>query len=143
MEYGDSPKKIKPSTNKNWNYEDRLQKFERLVSSENDLNWTVTNNNPPKIKPISIEEEIARSHKIKNDDAEQDIELKRKTLNRLFLFLSLETLAIFIFSFMQGIKLKNFHLEEWSFKLLVTATISQIAVMLYVAVNYLFPKNRQ
>lgn len=134
--------KNEANSNVSWNFDEKLQKFEALVSSDDARKWRIADDNPPKTEPISIEQEIARRHKLKNDDAEQDIELKRKTLNRLFIFLSLETLAIFVFSFMQGIKFKNFNLEEWSFKLLVTATISQIAVMLYVAVNYLFPKNR-
>jgi hypothetical protein len=89
---------------------------------------------------IDIEQEIARERKIKNDNAEQDIELKRMTLNRLFRFLIAETALIFLLAFFQGIHWPHyFHLEDWSFKLLVAATIAQITGMLFVAVRYLFP----
>lgn len=88
---------------------------------------------------IDIEEETVRAQKIKNDNAEQDIRLKRVTLNRLFILLAAETVLIFIFAFLQATKLLNFQLEEWSFKLLVTATIAQITAMLFAAVRYLFP----
>jgi hypothetical protein len=88
---------------------------------------------------IDINEEIARERKLRNDDAEQDIRLKRITINLLFSFLAAETLLIFVFALMQGTKLFGFHLEDWSFKLLVVATIAQITGMLYVAIRYLFP----
>lgn len=89
---------------------------------------------------IDIEQEIARERKIKNDNAEQDIALKRTTLNRLFRFLTAETALIFLLAFFQAIHWPhNFHLENWSFKLLVTVTVAQITGMLFVAVRYLFP----
>jgi hypothetical protein len=89
---------------------------------------------------IDIEQEIARERKIKNDNAEQDIALKRTTLNRLFRFLTAETVAVFAVAFMQAVhKPWNFALQDWSFKLLVTVTIAQITGMLFVAVRYLFP----
>jgi uncharacterized integral membrane protein len=91
---------------------------------------------------IDINDEIAREQKIKNDNAEQDIELKRKTLLWLFRFLVAESALIFIFSFMQAVQHPwHFHLDEWSFKLVVTATLAQITGMLFVAVRYLFPAN--
>lgn len=93
-------------------------------------------------RPVDINDEIARAEKIKNDNAEQDIQLKRNTWYRLFRFLIAETTLIFIFAFFQGIRWPwHFHLEDWSFKLLVIATIGQITAMLYVAVRYLFPNN--
>lgn len=89
---------------------------------------------------IDINDEIARERKIKNDNAEQDITLKRMTLMVLFIFLAIETALIFVIAFMQGLGLPHhFHLEEWSFKLVVTATLAQITGMLFVAVRYLFP----
>lgn len=91
-------------------------------------------------KKIDIEDEIAREKKIKNDDAEQDISLKRKTLERLFAFLLGETFVIFVFAYMQATKWLGFALEEWSFKLLIAATITQITIMLRVAIKYLFPQ---
>ena len=97
----------------------------------------------PSVTPVKISDEIARERKLKNDDAEQDIRLKKQTLNRLFWFLAVETIVIFAFTFLQGTHRFGFHLEEWSFKLLTSVTIAQITVMLFVAVNYLFPKSRR
>lgn len=91
-------------------------------------------------KRSSISDELAREKKLKNDDTEQDIQLKKITLNRLFKLLVGETAIVFIFAFLQGSHLFGFALEEWSFKLLTSVTITQITVMLFVAVNYLFPK---
>lgn len=90
----------------------------------------------------SISREIAREKKLKNDDTEQDIRLKKITLNRLFIFLAGETIFVFLFAFFQATHLFGFSLEEWSFKLLTSVTIAQITVMLLVAVQYLFPKSR-
>lgn len=89
---------------------------------------------------VVIREELARRERIKNDDAEQDILLKRTSLTRLFRFLTAETIAVFLLAFLQGIQAPwGFRLEEWSFKILITATIAQITAMLFVAVRYLFP----
>lgn len=89
----------------------------------------------------SIMESVERKKKeLENEALAQDIELKKKTLNRLFVFLAVETFIIFAFTFFQGIKWPfAFHLEEWSFKLLVAATITQITSMLAIAVKHLFP----
>ena len=94
----------------------------------------------PTTDRVSIEKEVAREQKLKNDDTEQDIALKKKTLNRLFLLLAIETALVFAFAFLQAVHWLGFSLDEWSFKLLTTVTITQITIMLTVAVNYLFPK---
>jgi hypothetical protein len=87
-----------------------------------------------------------RALEIKNDQLEDDQKLKRKTLDRLFIFLATETIAIFMMAFFQGVKVAwwwpwpfEFRLDAWSFRLLVSATIVQVAAMLYVAVQHLFP----
>jgi len=93
-------------------------------------------------EPVDIRAELARRERIKNDDAEQDIVLKRDTLNRLFRLLSIETAAIFVLAVLQATREPwHFHLEDWSFKLLTSVTIVQITAMLFVAVRYLFPKS--
>lgn len=101
---------------------------------------------PPSVpaeQKVDIDDEIARARKLKNDDAEQDIRLKRITLAILLGFLAAETVLIFVIALFQAIRWPfHFHLEEWSFKLVVAATIGQITAMLYVAVRYLFPKNK-
>ncbi len=96
-----------------------------------------------KAQKLDIEQEIAREQKIKNDNAEQDIALKRLTLKMLFLFLAIETGLIFLFTFAQALHFRGFQLEEWSFRTLITATILQITGMLFAAVRYLFPKGRR
>ena len=75
-----------------------------------------------------------------NRAKEQDIELKKQTLHKLFFFLSIETAVIFLMAIFQGFNFFEFYLEEWSFRLLVTVTISQITIMLLVAVKHLFPQ---
>jgi hypothetical protein len=92
------------------------------------------------VQRSSISDEIAREKKLKNDDTEQDIHLKKSTLNRLFALLVGETIIVFFFTFLQATHDFHFALDEWSFKLLTSVTIAQITVMLSVAVNYLFPK---
>lgn len=92
--------------------------------------------------PVSVKKELARREQIKNEDLKQDIKLRRFTLRILLTFLGVETFFIFLFSFMQATESLNFDLEEWSFRLLVGATITQIYLMLRIAVEYLFPKFR-
>ena len=112
----------------------------------------------PQVQLETVEERLQRAEeekeKIKNEGLKQDIKLKKTTLITLFVFLSIETLLIFFFSYLQAIHvdctklshphwgLECFHLEEWSFKLLITATISQITIMLLVAVKHLFPQQK-
>ncbi len=92
--------------------------------------------------PIDINQEIARKQQLENENTAQDILLKRVTLNRLFWFLTAETALIFLFALFQATNWPgHFRLEDWSFRLVVTATIAQITGMLFVAVRYLFPSN--
>lgn len=87
-----------------------------------------------------IDEELVREKRLKNDDAAQNILLKRVVLDRLFWFLGIETSLIFLFTLFQATGWPfGFELQEWSFNILITATIAQIAGMLFVAVRYLFP----
>lgn len=97
------------------------------------------------LKSKKIDEE-ARKIQLQNDAAEQDIKLKKTTLKILFLFLGIETLLIFIFALAQGVGyfLSNkFELEDWSFRLLISATLLQITYMLQVAVKHLFPTKNE
>lgn len=93
-----------------------------------------------KSEPFSKKMEEARALKIKNDNTEKDQDLKEKTLNRLFVFLGFETLIIFALAFFEGFKFLDFHLDEWSLRLVITATLAQIATMLTIAVRHLFPQ---
>lgn len=87
-----------------------------------------------------IDEELVRRQRLDNDDAEQNIRLKRIVLDRLFWFLGIETAAVFLCTLLQATSWFGFKLDECSFDILVTATIAQIAGMLLVAVRYLFPR---
>lgn len=90
-------------------------------------------------KRTGVADELTRAERLKNDDIEQNITLKRIVLNRLFRFLAIETAVIFLCAFLQATHWLGFNLEQWSFNILVTATIAQITGMLFVAVRYLFP----
>lgn len=92
--------------------------------------------------PKGIDEELVRRQRLDNDDAEQNIKLKRIVLDRLFWFLGIETAAVFLCTLLQATNWVGFKLDEWSFNILVTATIAQIAGMLLVAVRYLFPTKK-
>ena len=94
-------------------------------------------------KKTKIDDEIANREKIKNEGLKQDIALKRGMLQVLCYLLVIETIIVFLFSFFQAIEQPwGFRLDEWSFKLLITATISQITIMLLVAVQHLFPNQK-
>ncbi|HSW90166.1 MAG TPA: hypothetical protein VLH19_04825 [Patescibacteria group bacterium] len=103
----------------------------------------------PKEEPISIEDELARREKLKNEDLAQDIKLKSFTIKALFIFLAIETLVVFIFMLFQALGRTlvigefSFHLDEWGFRVMIGATITQITVMLKIAIEYLFPKRNQ
>lgn len=87
-----------------------------------------------------IDDVLEEKERIKNEGLRQDIGMKKYTLWLLFGFLSIETFFIFMFSFFQAIHWPwGFKLEEWSFNLLVGATITQITAMLIIAVKHLFP----
>lgn len=93
-------------------------------------------------KRISISDEIARKKKLENDDREQDIKLKKKTLIFLLILLIVENVAIFIIAFFQGFDDFPFYLDSVSFNILTTATIAQIASMAHSAIKYLFPSRK-
>lgn len=90
-------------------------------------------------KPGRVEDVATEEQRIKNKGLQQDMSMKKATLWILFSFLGVETITIFVFALFQAINFRSFHLEEWSFKLLITATISQITIMLVIAVKHLFP----
>jgi hypothetical protein len=91
----------------------------------------------------SVTDVIEERKKIENRALAQDIDLKKQTLFILFGFLAIETILIFIFTFFQGVHLWGFSLEEWSFKLLIAATITQVTLMVHVAVKHLFPQQTE
>lgn len=88
---------------------------------------------------FSSKAEKARQERISNDILEGDQAMKRWSLLALFIFLGLETIAIFVIVFFQGFGLCGFHIEEWNFRLVVAGTLIQITTMLEVAIRHLFP----
>jgi len=94
-------------------------------------------------KPVPFDEAMRNEKaKLENEALQQDIKLKKYTLIALFGFLTVETALIFVMTFFQGFEFGNFSLEEWSFRLLISATITQITVMLLIAVRHLFPQKK-
>lgn len=92
-----------------------------------------------KSETFDAKNETARQKKIKNDNLISDQRMKRGTLITLFAFLGIETIIIFVVVFFQGFRVGGFHIEEWCFSLLTTATLIQIAYMIRIAVKHLFP----
>ena len=100
-----------------------------------------------KATPISqkLQDEKRRKQEIENNNAEKDQNLKEGTLRKLFGFLLVETAVVFLLAFLQGFGALwrwKFHLDDWSFRLVVGATIGQITAMLIIAVQHLFPKKK-
>ena len=133
-----SDKSKSPQGKGNDEFNNYLVSLKTLISHGSKENYDSVTKKGERIDDI-----IAEKERIKNFGLRQDIDLRKETLRKLFLFLSIETAVIFLFSFFQAIHWPNgFHLDEWSFKLLVTVTISQISIMLLVAVKYLFPNKK-
>lgn len=119
-------------------YEGEKQKILRLLTDRKFNNSAYAYRNEGKGK--TVDEQLARRKELENNNLEQDIKLKKYTLIVLFVFLMIETFLIFLYTLFQAINLCDFHLEEWSFRLLIGATITQITAMLTIAVQYLFPR---
>jgi len=120
--------------------EENYSEFIEELMAERNLN---AHKYESKEKKVSFKDTIAEKERIKNIGRRQDIDLKKKTLSFLHKLLFAETVVIFLFSFFQATEFPmNFHLEEWSFKLLVATTISQITIMLLIAIKHLFPDQK-
>jgi|GEM_PF-3463614 len=85
------------------------------------------------LQPESFEDRVKR---IRAEDMELDMHLKKVTLFALLGFLILETLALFVLTFFQGFGIIT--IEEWTMRILTVSTIMQITFMLNIAVKYLF-----
>lgn len=95
-----------------------------------------------KPQKLSEKAERIRTLKLENDGAEKDQDHKGKTLNRLFRLLYGETTLIFVLTFLQGFKWHGFNLDNWTLRVVVTATLGQITAMLLIAVRHLFPEKK-
>lgn len=83
-----------------------------------------------------------QARKLQIDEIRKEIEQKERTLNKLFKFLAIESIALFVIALLQGFECINFHLDAWTLRILVTATIIQITLMLKIALRYLFRLNK-
>ncbi len=126
--------------------ERRMRVYENLKRerniSEHKIYSSLRSQPERKITEKIEDREEKRKKQLQNEALAQDIELKKTTLNRLFILLFGETIIVFILITFQGFGWYNFYLEEWSFKLLIVATISQITLMLKIAVKHLFPEKK-
>lgn len=99
----------------------------------------------PTRKSHRIYDALEERKNIVNKSLTLDMTLKKFTLIALFIFLAIETLLVFLFTFWQAVGVVfftnyNFKLDQWSFRLLLAATILQITAMLTIAVKNLFPQ---
>jgi hypothetical protein len=117
-------------------YKEYKEKIQKLIKDK--TSDFVSPSNFIEKTPI-IEQIDSRRKELENTAFEQDIKLKKGTFSYLISFLVCETALIFLIAFFQGLHLFNFALEEWTFKLLVTVTISQITAMFFIVVKHLFP----
>ncbi len=91
-----------------------------------------------------LPDEVIKRKQLENEALAQDIKLKKQTLERLFGFLMIETAVVFALALFQGLRWPfNFSLDEWSFRLVVSVTITQITLMLNIAVKHLFPQRSE
>lgn len=97
---------------------------------------------PNRERGESIKDKIDATRKtLENRAFAQNMSMKVITLIALLLFLLAETALIFFYTWCQATNWWSFNLEEWSFRLLVGATITQITAMLIIAVKHLFPNH--
>jgi hypothetical protein len=114
-----------------------------LSSLFNNLEPIQSKSTRPKSQTFSKKLENARRKSIENDNLENDQRLKKISLIILFVFLSIETVAIFVLAFFQGFGDGEngwFYLDAWSFRLVMAGTLGQITAMLTIAIKHLFPK---
>jgi len=96
-----------------------------------------------KISHDSLPREKSIEDRIKEEainNMKLDIELKKDTLYFLLILLGVETFAIFTLVFFQGFEIIT--IEEWTMRILTVSTITQITVMLNIAVKYLFSMSK-
>lgn len=119
-------------------YDEIYKELEKYKShSQSILTYTKT-----PASTSTIDKNIKTQSQIRREDADQNIRLKKYAFFILFGFLAVETIAVFVFTAFQAWKFYGFELEEWSFKLLLGATLFQITFMIKIAVRHLFPDGK-
>ena len=83
------------------------------------------------------------------DDAVGDITLKKIIAGVIIVILVAQTLMVFLLSVSQGIgnfgwfKQLPFTLDDWNFRILVSATLVQTYYLMRIVVSYLFPPRQR
>lgn len=88
----------------------------------------------------------ARKKEAEADDAEGDIRLKKRIARVIIFVLILQTIMVFVLSIAQSVNMFPwypyaipFNLEDWNFRILVSATLIQTYYLMRIVVAYLFP----
>jgi len=122
-------------------YDDRITVITGL---HNEVGNSVAYNNSKSLEkpePFNQKRFDARQEEKKIDqdisERKSDQGLKKILLIFLCYMLAIETCCILLLGFLQGIGFIK--LDEWTFRLLIAATIAQITYMLKIAVSSLFP----
>lgn len=114
----------------------------RVISNAPPAGAVPTQEQKPSVDNRILEEEV-RLARIENDIREKDQALKEQTLKWLFVLLGIETGIVFVIAVIQGFHAAGFALDEWSLRLLLTATLVQTVSMLTIAIRHLFPQQKQ
>lgn len=88
-------------------------------------------------KERRLEAELAEKEN-KIEELKTDRKLKKIVAAVVFIFLFLETVALFTILFFQGFSLKGFWIEDMTLDIFITATIIQISSMAIIITKYLF-----
>jgi hypothetical protein len=88
----------------------------------------------------------ARIKEARADDVEGDIDLKWMIAKVVIGLLLAQTIIFFAIAFFQGLGflpwwpyVLKFHLDEWSFRILISATLLETYYLMRIVVTYLFP----
>lgn len=133
--------------------EDLKQLQNILVENYNNTRQEIRSNylywreQKPKTVEQRTKEAQARVQEARAEDAEGDIKLKKKIARVIISILIAQTVLIFYIAISQGLGMlvyfnwpTSFHLEEWSFRILISGTLVETYYLMRIVVTYLFPK---
>lgn len=116
------------------------------ISLSNAIKHSYWREEKPKTVDERVKEAETRLHEAKANDAEGDIELKKKISNVIVFILIIQSALIFYIALSQGTKFLvpfnsvSFSIEEWSFRTLIAGTLIETYYLMRIMVTYLFPK---
>jgi hypothetical protein len=130
-------------------YEKELERFQIIlnnpVETQSRANYEPWLNERPKTTRERTADAEARKKEAEADDAEGDIKLKKMIAYVIIGILIAQSGIVFWISVSQGLKYLLFRggafdMEEWSFRILVSATLIQTYYLMRIVVSYLFPR---